>query len=82
MLRSLKTIEGYVVSATDGEVGRVASFLFDDVARSESDGPRTRERKAHIGQDLRSPKSRPSRSQCSSSSPYSCECDNVALCLA
>jgi hypothetical protein len=57
MLRSLKTIEGYVVSATDGEVGRVANFLFDDVARSESDGPRTRERKAHIEQDLRSPKS-------------------------
>ena len=57
MLRSLKTIEGYVVSATDGEVGRVANLLFDDVARSESDGPRTRERKARIEQDLRSPKS-------------------------
>jgi sporulation protein YlmC with PRC-barrel domain len=30
MLRSLKDIEGYVVSASDGEIGEVADFLFDD----------------------------------------------------
>lgn len=30
MLRSLKDIESYKVSATDGEIGRVADFLFDD----------------------------------------------------
>jgi hypothetical protein len=30
MLRSLKDIEGYVVSASDGELGKVADFLLDD----------------------------------------------------
>ena len=30
MLRSLKDIEGYVVSASDGEIGKVADFLLDD----------------------------------------------------
>jgi len=30
MLRSLKTIEGYKVSATDGELGSVVNFLIDD----------------------------------------------------
>ena len=30
MLRSLKELERYKVSATDGEVGSVANFLFDD----------------------------------------------------
>ncbi len=30
MLRSLKTLERYMVSATDGEVGRVVNFLLDD----------------------------------------------------
>jgi len=31
MLRSLKGIEKYKVSATDGDVGSVANFLVDDV---------------------------------------------------
>ncbi|MGD0839129.1 MAG: PRC-barrel domain-containing protein [Polyangia bacterium] len=30
MLRSLRDIEGYVVSASDGEIGKVADFLLDD----------------------------------------------------
>jgi uncharacterized protein YrrD len=30
MLRSLKSFEGYRVSATDGEIGSVVNFLFDD----------------------------------------------------
>jgi sporulation protein YlmC with PRC-barrel domain len=30
MLRSLKTLERYTVSATDGEIGSVANFLLDD----------------------------------------------------
>ena len=30
MLRSLKDLEGYVVSATDGDIGSVANFLLDD----------------------------------------------------
>ena len=30
MLRSLKDIEGYVVSASDGEIGKVADFFLDD----------------------------------------------------
>jgi hypothetical protein len=30
MLRSLKDLESYKVSATDGEVGKVTDFLFDD----------------------------------------------------
>ena len=30
MLRSLKDLENYGVSASDGEVGKVANFLFDD----------------------------------------------------
>ncbi len=30
MLRSLKDLEGYLISATDGEIGSVANFLFDD----------------------------------------------------
>jgi len=30
MLRSLKDIEGYVVNASDGDIGKVDDFLFDD----------------------------------------------------
>jgi sporulation protein YlmC with PRC-barrel domain len=30
MLRSLKDLEGYAVSATDGDIGKVANFLLDD----------------------------------------------------
>src|ERR1039457_1098226 len=30
MLRSLKDLEGYAVSATDGDIGKVANFLIDD----------------------------------------------------
>ncbi|HEY5061253.1 MAG TPA: PRC-barrel domain-containing protein, partial [Gemmatimonadaceae bacterium] len=30
MQRSLKDLEGYAVSATDGEIGRVVDFLLDD----------------------------------------------------
>ena len=30
MLRSLKDIEGYVVSASDGDIGKVADFLLED----------------------------------------------------
>lgn len=30
MLRSLKDLEGYKVTATDGDVGKVVNFLFDD----------------------------------------------------
>lgn len=30
MLRSLKELEHYVVSAIDGEIGKVADFLLDD----------------------------------------------------
>ena len=30
MLRSLKDIESYKVAASDGEVGKVTDFLFDD----------------------------------------------------
>ena len=30
MLRSLKELEHYAVSATDGDVGTVVNFLFDD----------------------------------------------------
>ncbi len=30
MLRSLKDLERFTVSATDGEIGRVANFLLDD----------------------------------------------------
>jgi hypothetical protein len=30
MLRSLKDLEGYRVAATDGEIGSVVNFLFDD----------------------------------------------------
>lgn len=30
MLRSLKDIESYEVSATDGNIGKVSDFLFDD----------------------------------------------------
>lgn len=30
MLRSLKDLEGYAVSATDGDIGNVANFLLDD----------------------------------------------------
>ena len=30
MLRSLKDLEGYTVSATDGDLGSVVNFLFDD----------------------------------------------------
>ena len=30
MLRSLKELEGYLISATDGDVGRVVDFLLDD----------------------------------------------------
>ncbi|MEO8261528.1 MAG: PRC-barrel domain-containing protein [Pseudolysinimonas sp.] len=30
MLRSLKELDGYTVSATDGEIGRVVDFLLDD----------------------------------------------------
>ncbi len=30
MLRSLKDLEGYTVSATDGDIGRVVDFLLDD----------------------------------------------------
>ena len=30
MLRSLKDLEGYAVSATDGDIGHVANFLLDD----------------------------------------------------
>jgi hypothetical protein len=32
MLRSLKDLEGYQVSATDGELGSVANFLLDDLS--------------------------------------------------
>lgn len=31
MLRSLRTLEHYTVCATDGEVGKVVNFLFDDL---------------------------------------------------
>lgn len=31
MLRSLKDLERYAVSATDGDIGSVANFLLDDV---------------------------------------------------
>jgi len=30
MLRSLKDLEQYAVSATDGDIGHVANFLLDD----------------------------------------------------
>ncbi len=30
MLRSLKDLEGYTASATDGDVGKIVNFLFDD----------------------------------------------------
>jgi hypothetical protein len=30
MLRSLKDLERYVVSATDGDIGSVVNFLLDD----------------------------------------------------
>ena len=30
MLRSLKNLERYAVSATDGDIGSVESFLLDD----------------------------------------------------
>ncbi len=30
MLRSMKDLEGYIVSATDGDIGRVEDLLFDD----------------------------------------------------
>ena len=30
MLRSLKDLEGYTASATDGDVGRAVDFLLDD----------------------------------------------------
>jgi hypothetical protein len=30
MLRSLKDLEHYMVSATDGDIGRVVNFLLDD----------------------------------------------------
>ena len=30
MLRSLKDIQGYQVNATDGDIGTVANFFFDD----------------------------------------------------
>ena len=30
MLRSLKDLEGYVVTASDGDIGTVSNFLFDD----------------------------------------------------
>jgi len=30
MLRSLKGIEGYIVSATDGDIGSVVNFFLDD----------------------------------------------------
>ena len=30
MLRSLKELEHYAVSATDGDIGHVADFLLDD----------------------------------------------------
>ena len=32
MLRSVKDLEGYAVGATDGEIGRVQDFYFDDLA--------------------------------------------------
>jgi hypothetical protein len=32
MLRSIKDLEGYAVGATDGEIGRVQDFYFDDLA--------------------------------------------------
>jgi len=31
MLRSIKSLRGYHLRATDGEIGRVDDFLFDDV---------------------------------------------------
>ena len=30
MLRSIKDIQGYVLGAQDGEIGRCSDFLFDD----------------------------------------------------
>src|SRR5690606_18732998 len=30
MLRSLRELEGYALGATDGEIGKVVDFLFDD----------------------------------------------------
>ena len=30
MLRSLKELEGYSVTATDGDIGTVVDFFFDD----------------------------------------------------
>ena len=30
MLRSVKSMEGYVLRATDGDIGRCKDFLFDD----------------------------------------------------
>ena len=34
MLRSLKDLERYAVRATDGDVGTVVNFLFDDDYRT------------------------------------------------
>jgi hypothetical protein len=35
MLRSLKNLEQYKVSATDGDIGSVANFLMDDARWAE-----------------------------------------------
>ena len=33
MLRSIKDLDGYAVAATDGKVGHVKDFYFDDEGR-------------------------------------------------